>query len=285
MEHLSLLERARLASPDGSDPEHMERIAAQTISELGQEPPVDLDVVASYRDIAEIRVEQLPVSGALGPEDGHLVMHLRSSDSPRRRRFTGFHEVGHSFQPGYREELQFRCLDPSPAPREGADPEVLADRAAAELLLPAAFFAADVEAAAFGFESVKPLADRYEASVQATLHRYLRFWPEPVLLLIMEQGLRSEELEDPDARPRLRVKGVHAFGDWPFIPRNKSAAEGGVLLRALQGETIDEQTDLSELGIDQDSPLEISARSFTYPDSDGIPRRRVCALYRMAANA
>src|SRR5688500_6881443 len=103
MAQLSLLDRARLADPSRTDAAHIEQIAADTIAELEERPPVDLAVVASYRGIRDIHIQPLPVAGSLTPEPDGLVMRLRADDAPRRRRFTGFHEVGHTFQPGYQE--------------------------------------------------------------------------------------------------------------------------------------------------------------------------------------
>src|SRR4051812_40487715 len=114
---LSLLEQARILEPGLDDRAQVERIAANTIAELGERPPIDLEVVASYRDIAEIRVEPLPCAGMLTPAAGRLVMSIRAGDSRRRRRFTGFHEVAHTFLPGYRDDVQRRCTSPSAVPR------------------------------------------------------------------------------------------------------------------------------------------------------------------------
>lgn len=284
MKQLSLLELARLSNPDVTDAERIEQIATDTIAELAETPPVSLEVVASYRGIKRIDVHRLPVAGMLAPEGNDLVMHLHVGDSKRRRRFTGFHEVGHSFQPGYAERPHFRC----PAPRSrsdssDADPEALADYAAAELLLPAAFFEDDIASSSFGLEAVCELADTYEASVQATAYRYLRYWPEPLLLLVLEPGLRKSEYNDPEAKPRLRVKSVHARGRWPFIPLNKSAADDGILARAANGELVVERADLSDLQVATDGRMEVSARPFTYYDSDGGAHERVMAMYRPLA--
>lgn len=280
MKQLSLLEHFRLRFPERSDVEHVERIAADTIKELGERPPVDLEVVASYRGIAEIRLEPLPFAGCLGPEDGRIVMRIRRGDSARRRRFTGFHEIGHSFQPGFREHHHFRCSAPSAVPRGRADPEALADVAAAELLLPAEYFISDARSSPFGIETVIELAGAYDASIQATTYRFARFWPEPMLALVLEPGLRKGERGDPFAEPRLRVRSAHTQGPWPFIPRNKSAAAGGPLERALAGELIEERATLSDLGIEDAGPLQVSARRFSYVNGDGEVVERVIALYR-----
>jgi hypothetical protein len=279
MKQLSLLEQARTLDPRRSDVEHIERIAATTISELEERAPVDLRVVASYRGINQIDVVPMPMSGCLAPEDGGIRMLLNSRDSMCRRRFTGFHEVGHSFQPGYRTRRQYRC-NSSIRPRSHIDPEALSDAAAAALLLPEAEFAPEVRESVCGLSSVIDLADRYQASVQATAYRFQRYWPEPTLVIVLEQGLRKEERDDPNAVPKLRVVSTRPIGSWPFVPRNKSASENGGLVRAEHGEVVDEIASLDELGIDESIKVRVSARVFTYRASDGLSRRKVLAMYR-----
>lgn len=279
MHQLSLLEHARLLEPGLNDRQRIEAIAADTIRELGEEPPIDLEVVASYRDVAEIRVRPLPVAGMLAPTDGRLVMTVRATDSRRRRRFTGFHEVGHTFQPGYRDAVQLRCSGPTARPRASTDPEALSDAAAAELLLPADFFIRDVRAGGFGLGTVFALADTYDASIQASAYRAVRFWPEAVLMVVLEPGLRKEEQDDSEAIPRLRVRSVYGSDRWPFVPPNKSASDHGPLTRALAGQAVDEPATLGELGIRSDETLQLSARGMTYR-ARGEARQRVLALYR-----
>lgn len=280
MAQLSLLDRARLADPGRTDAAHIEQIAADTIAELEERPPVDLEVVASYRGIRDIHIQPLPVAGSLTPEPDGLVMRLRADDAPRRRRFTGFHEVGHTFQPGYQEMQNLRCPSPRTRTVPAEDPEALSDLAAAELLLPGAFFAADLAATPFGLDGVIELANTYEASVAATGLRLVRFWPEPTLLLTLEPGVRKSERHDPTATAKLRVRSSASSGPWPFVPRNKSAAVGGPLHRALLGEVVEESSTLADLVVDSGPPVQLSARVFPYRDQYGRSCDRVLALYR-----
>jgi hypothetical protein len=258
------------------------RISEDVLEDLAEKPPVDLRVVASYCDIAQILVEPLPFAGCLGPEDGQLVMRLRAGDSRRRRRFTGFHEVGHSFQPGYSEGRHFRCQSPSAQPAATSDAESLSDVAAVELLLPRRQFVPDLLGAPFGFGTVTQLADAYEASNQATAYRFQRFWPEPTLALVLAPGLRKDEEGKPGVERKLRVRSSHRSSkpNWPYVPRNKSAEPEGSLTRALHGEDVDERASLSELGVEDAGPLELSARRFSYLDAEGELHHRVLALYR-----
>jgi hypothetical protein len=284
MKQLSLLEQARLREPARSDFEHIEVIASDTIRELGETAPVDLEVVASYHGIRAIDFVPLPMSGCLIPESDSVRMLLNSTDSRPRRRFTGFHEVGHSFQPGYRKQKQFRC-QVSARPRRTPDTEALSDTAGAALLLPRDEFRADVLASGFGISTVANLAEHYVASIQATGYRFQTFWPEPTLLVVLEQGWRREEHGDPTAPSKLRVVSAYSHGRWPYIPKNKSASTTGPLARAYAGEFTKEHASLDDLAPGQ-SPdgLEVSARVFSYRKSDGEFGKRVVAIYRKLAS-
>jgi hypothetical protein len=281
---LSLLESARLVQPGISDTRHIELIASEILQELAEEPPVSLEVVASYCGIRRIQRAELPMSGCLAPSAGEVVMILNESDSPRRQRFTGFHEVGHAFQPGYTTRTQYRCAPSySSVPRQ-INPEALSDTAAASLLLPQAFFTPDVTESAFALSSIMELSERYDASIEATAYRFQRFWPEPMMTLILEPGLRKAEKTAAGVVPRLRVVSTYATGNWPYVPKNKSASDDGALVRALHGDPIDERVDLEELGISFEPDVEISARTLPYWRGQE-KRERVIAILRQPQSA
>jgi hypothetical protein len=278
---LSLLDEARRRNPDAADAELITEIAASTITELDERPPIDLGLVASYRGIDDIRVEPLAAAGSLTPEPHGLVMRLRQSDSPERRRFSGFHEVAHTYQPGYLEQRLFRCAPTSGLRGRANDPESLSDVAAAELLLPQDHFEPDVFASDFDFASIIALGELYRASIQATAYRYGGFWPEPTLIITLEPGVRKAEEGQIGAEERLRVVSAwSASGQWPFVPRNKSAADDGVLVRAWRGESINEPASLTELGAQGPTHLRVAARAFRFRDQAGRLRTRILAMYR-----
>lgn len=281
MRQLSLLEQHRLRNPSATDAAHIERIAADVIAELDENPPVSLEVVASYRDIRSIREEEgLPFAGSLTPEDAGLVLRMRAEDSLGRRRFTGFHEIGHTFQPGYHDVPSFRCEEPRRLQERDAV-EQLADVASTGLLLPRSHFLADVLARPFGIETVIDLAERYQASIEATALRYVELRPAATLLIVLAPGLRKEERGTPGAVPKLRVRYSRTSGRWPFVPQNKSAAEGGVLHRALLGELIHEPANLDDIGV-VGVPCTASARVLGGRGGSGVFAPRVFALYEPA---
>lgn len=274
---LSLLERSRLSHPRLSDEEHVAWIAADVVRDIEEHPPIKLEVVASYRDIAEIKVEPMIWAGSLTPEPRGFVIRLRAGDT--RRRLSGFHEIGHTFLPGFADAPQFRC-QPQVRRRRIVGNEALADIAASELLLPRQFFVRDLAAADFGLDTITDLADTYDASVQATAHRFVHLWPEPTLLVLLRVGYKPTEADDADATPKLRVAWARGRGSWPYVPPDKSAADAGVLTRALDGEIVREKTTLDELVPGDHRELEVSTRVFHYRDSDGELCPQVLALYR-----
>src|SRR4051794_34047231 len=104
MGQLSLLEQARIEAPDVSDDVRVTRLAAGLIEELELEPPINLEMIASWQGVDRIELADIPWAGCLINDDGRLLMKLRRGDSSRRRRFTGFHEIAHTFCPGFRLE-------------------------------------------------------------------------------------------------------------------------------------------------------------------------------------
>jgi hypothetical protein len=175
----------------------------------------------------------------------------------------------------------FRC-NPRAERRPSADPEALADVAAAELLLPRRDFEPLTESAPFAISTVVGLADHFEASVQATAYRFSTFWAEPTMVVALELAKRKADASDPSVEPNLRVVSALGSRDWTggYAPRNKSAAADGVLSRALAGDEVLEMAGLEELGLPAASGrVQVTAKSFTYRRGDEL-RPRVLAIFR-----
>lgn len=196
-------------------------------------------------------------------------------------RFTGVwsRNLTHTFMPGYRLVTQWRC-NPATREDESVDTEALCDIGAAELLLPTDPVRDNLDHADFGLGTVEYLADRYDASLESAAQRFVDLWPEDVLLVALEVARKSSERGDPAAEPKLRVRYGSRRGDWPFIRRHKSVVDGDPLLRALQGEQIDERAELAGISSASVEALDLSARLCPYVDSEGVVHDRVLALYR-----
>lgn len=241
---LSLLEQARAREPGRSDADYVIAIADDLIADWMLEPPISLDVLAGVQGIDRIERVPLEQAACLVPTPGAAVIKLRETDASTRQNFSGFHEIGHTFMPGYQLQLQFRC-DPRPGLTQ-ADVEGLCDLAAAEMLLPRRHFARDMEDADWSFEAVDGLAARYAASREATGRRMATLAGSDTFFLKLE--LRNKIHEPAGSPPRLRAASATPMGPGrPIIPRLKSLDDGDPLQAVLQDGTFDGITALSGL--------------------------------------
>lgn len=275
---ISSLEAARLESPGVPDSQLVIELAQRTLDELAMEPPISHEIIASMRDIARIEEAAIPWAGCLLHENCVLVIRLRASDSPGRKRFTVFHEIKHTYLPGFVTATQYRCNPgiPLEAGRvRDRDMEALCDLGAVELLLPRRPFLADLVGNPPTLNLVEALADRYEASLEATARRLVTLRPEPTLLIVLEPACARSA---PAAEPKLRVRWAQASGQWPYIPKNKSVPADSPLARPLLGEIIDEVGSITGLTNDTIRDVLISARLLPYADDQGEQHMRVLAL-------
>lgn len=282
MKQLSLLEQSRRENPGKNDEFQVAQIAERILREVGARPPVSLELVGSWCGVHRIDQADLDCAGCLLPLGERLIVQIRQSDSRGRQRFTGFHEIGHTFFPGFSREVQYRC-DPPIARSDPSNVEAMCDLAASELLFPRKQFAHDLEDQPFGLDTVESLASDYDASIEATANRLTALWPEETLLLVLEPGRRKDEADTDENPARLRVKYARPYGDWPFVPRNKSASDNSPLVRAFDGEVVAEATALEGLGCPVVPSLEVSAKRYSY--RRGNERGdRVLAIYRRRSN-
>jgi hypothetical protein len=185
------------------------------------------------------------------------------------------------FLPGYTDRVVLRCQPAAvrPARQRIYTVETLSDVAASEFLLPADFVLRDLSAADFGTNTVEALAQGYDAGIHASANRFVQLWPEPALLVVL--AVCNKPRDAPGAEPHLRVQATWAqpFDQWTYVPKWKSAQPDGALRRALAGELVHERASLDELGLNDPTPLELSARVFSYRVGDNL-HQRVFALYR-----
>lgn len=264
---LSLFELAVRAHPGLGERAVIRKICEGLLSEAEAEPPIPVERVASLRGIVEIVAAEQPFAGMLTPRDGNFVVTVRASDGPERRRFTICHETGHTVFPGFTQQ-QLRCGGPKDALEQRCD------TVASELLLPFRFFVEDLSQAGFGLEGTGELAERYQASIEATALRSVDLWSEPAMLLVFRQRHKpAERGREHSIELKLRLDYAHTQGDWPYMRQHKSVSEESPFARALAGEWVSEVSDLGELCGEDCGPVEIHARRYGL---DG----RVLALVR-----
>jgi hypothetical protein len=267
---LSLFEQLSRVEPALSDADIVRRLCEDLLDLSDVRPPVNVNLLASLRGITRVERRPQPWAGVLVPEQGGLLVGVRASDGVQRQRFTVLHETGHTLLPGFTETRQYRC--DGPKSRE----EELCDIAASELLLPRRFFLPDLREAGRGLDGVETLASIYAASIEATALRAVDLAADPAMLIVLRINHKpSERGREEECEPKLRVSWTHRQGEWPFMPKHKSADDASPFIRAHEGEFVDEVGTLGDLASDDYGRVMISARRY---GNDG----RVLALVRPA---
>lgn len=272
----SLLEAARRRQPAATDEQLIVAVAAELVDVLDLEPPVEPEILASYQGIHRIERTPLGWAGCLVTEGDELVIRVRNTDPLGRQRFTVFHEVAHTFLPGYQHATQYRCNPLSEQGRRHPN-EVLCDIAASELLMPARHVRSLIDQADFDFEAVRQLADDCDASLEAAARRFVGLWPEPSVLIRLEHTTKPSE---PNGEPMLRVTSTLTNGDWPYMPRHKSLPDDHIIYECINGPDIDCVGDLDDLTKATLGTVELHARHCPFVDSEGANHERVLVIAR-----
>jgi hypothetical protein len=105
--------------------------------------------------------------------DGKLWIEFCSGRSPERQRFTIFHEFAHTLFPDFCEIVPCHHAAPNSTKDPEREFENLCDIAASEMLLPLEDVKEDLaKIKQVSFEEFDRLSRRYEASIDATTHRF-----------------------------------------------------------------------------------------------------------------
>jgi Zn-dependent peptidase ImmA (M78 family) len=271
------LVRRLIEENGGGDPREIIRDYADKLRrDAGQTKlPVKVDLIRSFLGIRKSEADYDFAGRIYAEESGQLVMNLRSTDLPERRRFTCAHELIHPAFPGFTLESRYR-LDTHVGTNniQRAEEEYLCDLGAAELLMPTELVA-DSYRAADGFDDVERLALDAEASLEAAANRLVQLAEQPTMLLVLEvmhkpadarARRRGEQVE-----PKLRVRYGVANGIDCFVPKFKSADDKSILARALK--SVVAQRAVESLPGSRSPLFTIEARSYPFTD-----RQRVLAL-------
>ena len=253
---LSLFELLKLRNPRLSDREAVRAICEQLLVESGVVAPVNVGLSPRCAASSRSRSTRRSTRGCWSTQPGGMVAHVRSGDSPARRRFTILHEAGHTLLPGYVEAMHYRCAGPRTLE------EQLCDVAASELLFPRKSFRGDLAAAGFGNQAAGSWPT-VPASMEATAVRSVDLWPSAALLLVLKRAHKPAEAgREGEAEPKLRLAWGYGKGSWPYSRKHKSATDESPFARAHAGELIEEIGTLGDLIAGDVGPVRISARRY-----------------------
>ncbi|HEV8651797.1 MAG TPA: ImmA/IrrE family metallo-endopeptidase [Actinomycetes bacterium] len=270
----------------GTPEELVCRLCAQLLEEAGVSVPVDVRMLASFRGIAAIFEVDQAEAGCIFCDGERLLIHLRGSDSPERRRFTICHEILHTFFPGFREERRKRIDRTVGAFDPDQFEEYLCDLGAAELLLPRQPFLGALPPQPC-LDDVIELAAVFDASLEATAIRVVNLTAAPMALVVLEPAwkpLEQRELARRATQPALaglegelppkRLRVRWAYGPkMTTIPKHKSIDDTAPLAAVLETGGVDY---LGVTGLTGD-PYQVSARHLPY-HREGEPVDRVLVL-------
>lgn len=160
--------------------------AEKLLHELGVTDPSEIDVEAIAFDQGAV-VKYRPLKGCeariIGNGD-RAIITVSSDVIPVRQRFSVAHELGHWHHHRGRS-FQCRSDDIANYRKDSVvDPERVADRYAADLLLPRYLFEPLAnKCGKVTFEAVDALREQFKTSIQATARRLVDYGPEPAMLI------------------------------------------------------------------------------------------------------
>jgi len=166
------------------------RRAREVVAELRILDPCELDVeliaahygaITHYRPLRHEEGRMLRRGGT-----GLIVVADTLRGSPRAR-FVAAHELGH-FLLHEGIDQYFLCETADLSDYQGNGVEAEANHFAAELLMPAQFFAPRCDRNRPCLDDLRELADAFSTSLMATAIRFAQFCPEPFAAVVSTQG-------------------------------------------------------------------------------------------------
>jgi hypothetical protein len=213
-------------------------------------PPFDPEVLASLKGIKVEPADcEIGADARVFPDaDGKLRIEYDPTKPQARMNFSIFHEITHTFFPDCYETVRHRQRK-----QVRQDPdfelELLCDLGAAELLMPAQSFAADIAQLGTSLDAIKKLRSRYIASSEAVLIRVPQMSSCPCAVVFLSEKLKPAEkraattlefnLGLAPVLPKLRVDYVRPSATFPiFIPQDKSVPDNSVAYQCIKSQEI-----------------------------------------------
>lgn len=196
-------------------------LCGQLQTQAGGGIPTPLDELARLRGILWIDHEDMGPDTRWGEISRHqhpgglaaaLIDHLGATkavldagDPIERQRFSLAHEIVHTFF--------FEVLHEADEPASALHEE-LCDAGAAELLMPAGIFGAELKSATLSLGHLRALATRFRATLQATSRRAMDLTDEQAAIWIVERN-RPGQVAPPDSP--LLISRCYASRSWPDV--------------------------------------------------------------------
>jgi Zn-dependent peptidase ImmA (M78 family) len=270
----------------GGDPADLiDALCVGLLEEAGAEAPVDLEVLASFRN-ARVSYREQEQPEMIQWDGRNFQIRIRSADTFGRQRFSCAHAIVHTW---FLESAGHNCAGLDVEQSWSEAEEELCDLGAAALLMPEATFRQACPAEV-DMGDVLRLADDYQASAEATALRAVTLSPTPLAMIVLEMGLKPADQKalalrrSPSRRlgtateyskiePRLRV--VKRFGRGVgFLPLYKSVGADTPLASILDVGGVDYIGGTGILG----GTFRVSARNLPIRRGDKLVDRVVALI-------
>jgi hypothetical protein len=197
------LSRIDLDGKGAGSPEGLVALILKGEPELA--PPIPIATLCKQFDIADIREhETVGFEGALitDPDRHSGIILVNKASHKFRQRFTIGHELGHFLIPAHKppSDKGFQCtradmLRQNAKPNDrGGQMEVEANRFSSLILIPPPFLKIELrKRPSPDLQHIPKLAGDFEVSKEAMAHAYAEYHPEPVAIVVTQNGqvLRS----------------------------------------------------------------------------------------------
>lgn len=157
-----------------------------------QGPPFDMVKLAELEGIF-VSPNSNVVDGRIIPQPrGKYEIEYNPNQSRSRINFSIAHEIAHTFFPDCREKVRNRYSKEEIQLENNWELEFLCNVAASELLLPYAEFSREANALPLNLETIKHLADRYNASIESVFLRFTEVIDKPCTVAIASYGMNGK---------------------------------------------------------------------------------------------
>jgi hypothetical protein len=221
----------------------MHRLAADLIDFAEfKGPPFNPEVLASIRNIYEVRRVRMSGAARLIPDGAFLRIEVNQDHSRGKQNFSIDHEISHTLIPTYSNE---RVDDEETGTfRDNSEEELLCDIGAAALLLDSRWISGLAYQTSPSLAFIRAAAETFTASLEATARQLAAVAPWPAAFVFWEEGLRKMERKKlppgqlliPDLvglvgpQAKLRVKRCYPTKSFrPLIPWNKSVPDASLI--------------------------------------------------------
>jgi hypothetical protein len=224
------------------------------------EPPVNLDLLASYRRVRKIEPLDMTEAGRLVPEGDAYVIQVNRWHPEGKRRFTVGHEICHTFFNEAEQSARASCDLATGLFDLREEEEYLCDVGAAHILLNPRWLLPMAEARSASLEALLEIARDCGASIEATAFELAQAGRWPCTFVFWEPGFRKSERVPWEQRAfegwaglagpaeKLRLRRVYGPDGASFLPHNKSVDIDTQIFRAFAQQTRTEGEESFEIG-------------------------------------